>query len=206
MQWIFEHFGFFVFVIVAIAMGRALRKAMQMTREHEATTSESEEQKNLRRIRDEIRRKIAERRGGVAPAEPPPMVPVSPAPVARSLGPSPLPPLDPFGGPAKRMFAEVERRMQPRAPVAAPSPEPDHGAILARQEQLAEELRVLEEAQARAQRRAAEVVATRKAGRESETGRLVTARGTLLADLSEPQSLRRAFVLREVLGTPVGLR
>ena len=41
---------------------------------------------------------------------------------------------------------------------------------------------------------------------ESERGLLTGSRGDLLADLRDPASLRRAFVLREVLGTPVGLR
>jgi hypothetical protein len=32
------------------------------------------------------------------------------------------------------------------------------------------------------------------------------ARGRVVGDLQDPASLRRAIVLREVLGTPVGLR
>ena len=77
---------------------------------------------------------------------------------------------------------------------------------MARQEELAEQMRMLEEARALARRRAAEIAAARKAESESEAGVLATARGTLLADLREPQSLRRALVLREVLGPPAALR
>ena len=204
MRWIFEHFGFIVFIIVAVAMGRAMRKAMQLSKEHEATTDETEEQRNLRRIREGIRRKIAERRGGAAPVEPPPFVAANPEPLPRTLVPPALPPLDPFGGPAKRLLAEWERRVPPRA--APPTTTMAEGAVLVRQEQLAEQMRVLEEARVLARRRAAEIAATRKAESESEAGVLTTARGTLLADLREPQSLRRAFVLREVLGAPVALR
>ena len=41
---------------------------------------------------------------------------------------------------------------------------------------------------------------------QSEAGLRTAARARLLADLADPQSVRRAFVLREVLGPPVGLR
>jgi hypothetical protein len=67
-------------------------------------------------------------------------------------------------------------------------------------------MRALDEARAAAQRRAAQLaVATKE---EAGTGGAVRslARGNLLADLREPESLRRAFVLREVLGPPVALR
>jgi hypothetical protein len=79
-------------------------------------------------------------------------------------------------------------------------------AALARQEELAEQMRMLEESRMLARRRAAEVAAMQQAEKESESGALKTARGALLADLRDPKSVRRAFVLREVLGSPVSLR
>lgn len=203
MRWIFENFGFFVFVFIAISVVRAMMKAAKQKEEHQATTDETDEQRNLRRIREGIQRKIAERRGGVAPVEPPPMPAASPA--ARTFVPPAVPPLDSFGGPEKRMLAELERRVQPR-PVPPPLPPVTDGAVVARQEQLAEQMRVLEESRMLARRRAAELAAMKKAEGESEAGVLTTARGSLLADLRDPQSLRRAFVLREVLGAPVALR
>ena len=96
-------------------------------------------------------------------------------------------------------------RAQPRE-LPPTTPAWSEGALLVRQEQLAEQMRVLEESRLLARRRAAEVAATKQAESDSEAGVLSTARGTLLADLREPQSLRRAFVLREVLGAPVALR
>ena len=205
MRWIFENFGFFVFVFIAISMIRAIRKAMQLTKENGAAPDETEDQKNLRRIQEGIRRKIAERRAGAAPGRPPPFVAPSPERETRPLVPPPLPPLDPFSGPATRRGAETERRVLPRA-LPPITPALSDGALLVRQEQLAEQMRVLEESRLLARRRAAEIAATQKAESDSEAGVLTTARGRLLADLHEPQSLRRALVLREVLGAPVALR
>ena len=41
---------------------------------------------------------------------------------------------------------------------------------------------------------------------ESEPALRAVAQHELMGDLSDPRSLRRAFVLREVLGPPIGLR
>lgn len=207
MRWIFENVGFLVFVFIAISMARAIRKAMQQQEAHEATTDETEEQRNLRRIREGIRRKIAERRGGATPAEPPPFMADTPPPARRSMLPLPLPtpPLEPFGGPAKRESTEFERRVPPKV-FSAPLPVATDVAAVVRQEELAEQMRVLEESRLLAKRRAAEIAAMKQADADSETGTLATSRAVLLADLREPQSLRRAFVLREVLGAPVALR
>lgn len=210
MRWIFENFGFFVFVFIAISMARAIRKAMQQKETHDATTDETEEQANLRRIREGIRRKIAERRSGGAPGEVPPVMTETAAPVppplVRTLVPAPTPQLEPFGGPAKREMAEFERRVQPKVFTPPPAPVVSEAAALARQEELAEQMRMLEESRMLARRRAAEIAAMQQAEKESESGALKTARGALLADLLDPKSVRRAFVLREVLGAPVALR
>ncbi len=205
MRWILENVGFLVFVFIAISMARAIRKAMQQKEAHEATTDETEEQRNLRRIREGIRRKIAERRGGAAPVEPPPFMTETPAPAPRAILPMPTPQLDPFGGPDRRGAREFERRVQPKPAVPQP-PVVSEAAVLVRQEQLAEQMRVLEESRMLARRRAAEFAAAKKTENESEAGALATSRAVLLADLREPQSLRRALVLREVLGAPVALR
>ena len=56
------------------------------------------------------------------------------------------------------------------------------------------------------QHRASQVAAESKREAESQRGLLSASRVRVLQDLRDPQSLRRAFVLREVLGPPVGLR
>ncbi len=202
MTWIFDHFGLVVFVFVAFSFLRAMMRASRLSSEHKAQGDETEEQKRVREIQERIRRKVAERRGGGAGNSPPPPV------LAEARGllrPSPVPPLDPFGGPMRRLLVELERKAE-APPVASAAPTPGEAAILERQRRLGEQLRALEEARVLAQRRAAEVTAAATIEAESAMGVRTAAREALLADLSDPAGLRRAFLLREVLGAPVGLR
>ena len=195
MNWVFSHLPLLIFGFVLFSVVRAVMRAAQLSAEHKAGTNETEEQKRMREIQERIRKKIAERRGGAAPAAETQRTP-DPPPILR---PASVGPTDPFGGPARRIYREVERR------VAAPvPPAPTDEAILERQQQLSDQMWALEEARAMAARRAAQAV----------EGNVATARATAaavhragwLADLRDPQSLRRAFVLREVLGAPVALR
>jgi hypothetical protein len=142
-----------------------------------------------RRIREEIQRKISERqRGG------------SPAPESRD---EPEPPFAPDEPPLVREVA-VERAPVP--PVAAGHMtrlEAQRSAeILEQQAALAQRLRQAKEMKAASVRRAAHEAKT--ANKDVQARKV--ARGELLEDLHSPQALRRAFVLREVLGPPVGLR
>jgi len=171
----------FVFVIISVVRNAAkvVRKAGEQTRTPAPPTPadyDPEVAQRTRRIQEEIRRKIAERRGTI-------------------LAPEPI---------------LVETRMEP--PVISSEERfereyvPTDLAMLERQQQLAEQMRALEHVRATKQRRATEVTAALKTESESERGLLVGSRGSLLADLGDPASLRRALVLREVLGAPVGLR
>lgn len=205
MDWILKNIvqiATVVFVIVSIV--RAMRQAKETQERHKDETIESEEQRRTREIQERIRRKIAERRGGgEAPADP-----FHPAEETRTLRPSPestSPPPDPFGELGRRVLAELERKMQPSAEPPRLAPQLNR-AELERQARLAEELRAAEEARAQAARRAAHHAAERAAAEQSEAALRHTARARLLGELHDPQSVRRAFVLREVLGTPVGLR
>jgi hypothetical protein len=157
-----------------------------------------DEAERTRRVQDEIRRKIAERRaGGGQPVEPPPLV--APRPIA----PPPLPDLMRKRAEERAAAAEQARR---RAAAALAAQE-------ARDEQAAEEqramqaqLRQLEARRAEAKRQAAEVAgaATMAAYRGAPAGK--GSAGELLADLRAPGGARRAWILREVLGTPAGLK
>ncbi len=148
-----------------------------------------------RRIREEIQRKIAQRqRGDASDAE------STPEPASWDAEPA--------------AFEEAPPVIRPtsveRAPAAAPAI-PGYATrldaqrsaeILEQQAALAERLRQAQDMKAAAQRRAAF---------EAQSISPVTqarqvARGALLDDLHSPAALRRAFVLREVLGPPVGLR
>lgn len=195
MNWLLQNIPLLAFVFIVFSVMRAIKRAREQSAEHEAGESESDEQRRVREIQQRIRRIAAERRGQAAPApvesDEPPVI----------VSPPLTEPLDPF----RRVLAELERRVQP-APVATPLALEVNAAEVARQERLAEEMRVLEEAQALARRRAAQLAAAAQENAASEAGRLTSGRQRLLQDLSDPESLRRAFVLREVLGPPVALR
>ena len=150
-----------------------------------------EHEERVRRIQEEIRRKIAERRG---------------QPVPPPLAPQPA-------------FEQEERPMVFREEPAAPPPVPlvrevvvayDDGAALERQRRLEEQLAELEK-QKREARRAAQALAeagatsVRSAGTAEAGGAGIGSR-SVGRELRDPKAVRRAMVLREVLGTPVGLR
>ncbi len=213
LDWLLERVGVVIFVLVfVVQIVRGLMRSRQEAPPEGAKPDALEEQRRVHEIQQKIRRQIAERRGGVAPVAPPPLVrrEVAPAP-APSPETTQMP--DPFGGPLRRVLQEIERRAQPEPPPPPPRPLPAaamvverHGAELERQQRFAEELRVLEESRNLAERRITQAAAVTAADAQSETGMRNAARGRLLDDLRDPQSLRRAIVLREVLGTPVGLR
>jgi hypothetical protein len=208
MNWVFEHFGTLVFIFVAISFVRAIMRAARLSAEHKATTDETEEQKRVREIQERIRRKVAERRGGAALDAPQP----SALPVPRSMAQplprtSTVPPLDPFGGPMRRLLVELDRKVETQSPPPPPAvEEPTAAALMVRQEQLAKELRSLEETRVLVERRAAGIATIQKDFAESEAGGKKVVRDELLADLRGASNLRRAFLLREVLGAPIALR
>jgi len=169
------------FIFVAVSMVRnALRVAKRLNQPPSSSrppeAEDPEVAERTRRIQEMIRRKIAERRGEPAATE------VAP------VGPEMEPPV---------MLEEVP---------AEPAYNPTTAAVLERQQQLAGQMRALEAARMSEQRRATQVTADLKTEAESERGMFTASHGELLADLRDPVSLRRAFVLREVLGPPVGLR
>lgn len=193
MEWILEKLPVLVFVVVAIAqIFRAVMKSRDAQAEHREEFDETEEQRRVREIQERIRRMAAERGGA-----PPPLRPQeegSPPP-----DPRPPQPAESFGETLRRGLAGEERRPPP---VFVES----KSAELERQSGLAEQMRQLAEARELAQRRAARTAASTEATAQSEVGMLRRSRTRLDEDLRDPENLRRAFVLREILGPPVGLR
>jgi len=172
--------GFFTLLVVVWVVIAILRNVQRLSRRVDPSTPtprapdgyDPEVAERTRRIQEEIRRKIAERRGTT---------------VATQAEPMTEPPA---------VFEE---------PPVEPAFTATTAAVLERQQKLADQMRALELARATEQRRAAAVSAVNRV----ETNRAAAAvaiRDGLLADLRDPQSLRQAFLLREVLGTPVGLR
>lgn len=196
MQWVFEHIQ--IIIAVAAAIAYALNRGKGEAEEQPLPPGEAEDAERARQIREEIRRKIAERREGGAPA-PVPERTQSAGEAPPLLRRSEVPPIDTFGGP--RTSAQTEQRPATPPPVPATSP---HAmtAVLERQNQLAEQMRQLERNREMQKRRAAEVAAAA----EPAPAAAFAAGGPLVRDLRGAKNLRRAMVLREVLGAPVALR
>jgi hypothetical protein len=213
MRWILENFQLIIFLAIAFSFVKKVRafwkRAASETEERARSrrpiaSYDPDEVRRVQEIQDEIRRKIAERRGGAHPVAgsstaetrdvPPPILPRQPSPI------------DPFGGPTRRILGELERRLQPAPVQVTVSRRAEVAAEVTRQEEIAEQMRVLEETRFAAERRAREARANLRSDSQSERKLLAASRDSLLVELKDPASLRRAFVLREVLGPPVGLR
>ena len=186
MDWILDNIRLVVIVGGAIAywlnQRRKAKEAELASRTQMPAPPQAQggdETERIRRIQEEIRRKILERTDGLA--HPPlPMVQVpQPPPLAR-----------PQPKQAAYMSLEESRAESDKV-------------ILEQQEQLATKLRELEEKRREHMSRA-ETFAEKTA--ETMGAAKTAVRGSILADLRNPVSVRRAIVLREVLGTPVGLR
>jgi hypothetical protein len=222
MQWVFEHIQIIIVVAAIIASWVTnLRKNQQQRGggsapdnpfDGDVESAPTEDAEDLtRRIQEEIRRKIAERRGEASSPAPAPFQPEPSSPLRDE--PPPLRPVPALAETATPKPGEIERDARQRqlreelrrqaAERAAPPPLPfeneteEADAALARQRELAERLAALE--LAREQIRATAVAAT---------GESVAAMGSasLRHELRDPRALRRAFVLREILGPPVALR
>jgi hypothetical protein len=204
MDWILSHM--WVVVVIAGLIAKVLQAARgkqptetkdpEVPRRQEFVDAELAER--TRKIREEIQRKIAERRGQtIAPAA---AEPDRPRLRREDRSPEATPP------PAVLELPPIFRRML--APQAAPVPPPlpaqsnAAAAELARQAALAEQLRQVEAQPTGDERRAAFASAIA----DKEQAALVAGRAALLDDLHSPDALRRAFILREVLGPPVALR
>ncbi len=211
MNWILEHLQIIIGVAAALAYWLNQRRGNAEQEEEEPkprTVAEAEEAERTRRIQEEIRRKIAERRAG-GPVELPPLVrPESEAPPQLER---PFAPVDPFGGPGGRVQRKLEEMAAQRERARV---EAEQSEAMERQRRLAEEMRALENERREAQQRAEQLAAQRRAREAAErAGREpsapldpAVASASLHASLRTPAALRRAIVLREVLGPPVSLR
>ncbi len=145
-------------------------------------------EERTRRIQEEIRRKILERMsGGQEPAPPLSRPATQPVPRPVQARPPPLP--------------QVKEEKRDTTPAF----DWDEAA---RQQKLAEQMRELEEQRKVAERRSKAFATARPApkGVPLAGASRLHRRVTVAGDLRDPAALRRAVVLREVLGPPVGSR
>jgi hypothetical protein len=188
MDWVFDHLQFIIAVAGAIAWWLNQRRQSPTEGEEaapppEATFDDPELAERTRKIREEIQRKIAERARGY-PTEQPSLPHDEPA----------EPPL------VREVVVTQALPMQRRSRTALEAQR--QAEILEEQATLAERLREAEQMKLAAQKRARYEAATAD---HSNVARSLS-RSTVLDDLHDPAALRRAFILREVLGPPVALR
>lgn len=188
MDWIFNHLQIVIAIAGTIAWWLNQRKQAQAGDEAAAPPAERgfadpELAERTRKIREEIQRKIAERARGYANEQPtrPPDQPAAP-PVVREVVVAPNTPVRR----ASTVHYEAQRQTE----------------ILEQQTALVEKLREAEQLKAATLKRAQYAAATVD---HSSDARALS-RSTVLDDLREPDALRRAFILREVLGPPLALR
>ena len=202
MDWIFEH----IWLLIAIAsvIARVLMKRNQAdaaegakppAKEYEFEDPELAER--TRKIREEIQRKIAERRGQQTQSQALPPVQARPSPVERSPN---------TNQPPATLSEVVREVLQPRPEPMAPAARRIMAVNVAeeseRQRTLMEKLKEAELMKASTLRRQAFEASTA----DKEPAALQESRAGVLEDLRNPQALRRAFILREVIGPPVGMR
>jgi hypothetical protein len=220
MNWILEHLQ--IVVALAAAFAYWLKQTKDKAEAEKdrnvppplVTPAADEQTERTRRIQEEIRRKIADRREGAAvPSSPPMMTSERPA-VSSTRAPRPI--AEPMGGTLrKRLEAKMAAAMAriEEAAKAAAEREEERRQPARQQEIEAEAARETE--RLAAQRRAAvETLAEREeriafAPPESlaqERQATATIARSVRDELRDPDSVRRAWILREVLGPPLGLR
>jgi hypothetical protein len=182
MDWLLNHpQALFGVAIVIVAILQKLKQARPQETAGETPARDGQEAERTRRIQEEIRRRIMERRG-LMPAPPPAPDSVEEAPEFPESPP---------------MFEEVRPVMvEPPFQGMDAAAAPGYSRELERQQQMLARLRELETA------RPAHARIVSAAGEAPVSA----AANRLPADLRTPAGLRRAVVLREILGPPVGMR
>lgn len=185
MDWVFDNIQVLLAVagVIAYWINQLRKKSAdeQAPPPPEPTFEDPKLAERTRRIREEIQRKIQQRARGEASA---------PAPVAREEPPH---------------YEEREEYEAPPVLVSTPVSRVEarrQAEILEEQMTLQERLREAEAMRAASRRRTEFEQATADLGKEARAA----ARASLLRDLRDPAELRRAFILKEVLGPPVSLR
>lgn len=191
-DWLLKH-PVLIFLIIA-GVSSLLKKLKSQSGEEKPAPpadprtlqSDFDEIERTRRIQEEIRRKIAERRGQLA-SQPVPQRELAP------LSPSP------------RWTEAVEERSPYKVEPPPLAETVTIDPLLERQRELAEQLAALKAAQHVAVNRASWAVSKpEETEAEAMAARADDIHG--LRELRNARSLRKAIILREVLGPPVALR
>ncbi len=191
MDWILDHL--WVLLAAAGAIAQMLIKAKSSGKEEldappqKETAGDPALADQTRRIREEIQRKIEQRRRGVPAAER----------QAESVAESKLEPGRDLPPLVQQVFSTPRQTRELAGHIEAQR----QAEILERQSALAEQL-----AQAVAMKAAVQKRTTFETNISDIDATNDRSRGALVVELRDPAALRRAFVLREILGPPVALR
>jgi hypothetical protein len=190
---------FVAFAWLAQRLGMAKSKTAATGGESKGAAAADDEAERTRRVQEEVRRRISERRAGAAPVPAPSRFGREPAPPIVAPRPVASGPGDPWG--------EIFRR-EPEEPAGLPTRAAKLEAVLARQSELEKKMIRLESASSAASAEAGGSSGDRPAALSSQTGAAMPLNPSYawLSQLRERQGARRAIVLREVLGPPVGMR
>lgn len=208
MDWILEHLQLVIFIAGAIAYWlNQTRKGWAQSGEEDVREtrqphspipqrSELDNAEHVRRVQEEIRRKIAERRAAAEGRVAPPPMPAPAAEANTPWAPGPV-------------FAPAAPPPMPAQPPLLYSEEQDAEAV-ARQRRLSEQLAEAELARVEAKRRLEEMW-DRPFSKNvhAPAGATLAVAGPALTPrqvLRDRAALRRAWIMREVLEKPVALR
>jgi hypothetical protein len=194
MEWLLERFPLLIAIVVVIVkVLQAVMQSRNAKTQHEQEYDETEEQRRVREIQERIRRSIAERRGQAGTEAPrPAMEQTVEPPVLHQETP-----IDEDGDPFRDRDGGAPVMPEPQVAQRA------RNAELERQQELADKMRELAAARDLAARRAANAALMNS---ESAQTTANVRRQRFDDVLHDRDALRRAIVLREVLGPPVGLR
>ena len=219
MNWILEHLQ--IVVALAAAFAYWLKQTKDKAEAEKdrnlppplATPAADEQTERTRRIQEEIRRKIADRREGAAVPPSPPMT-TSERPAASATR-APRPIAEPMGGTLRKRLeakmAAAMARIEEAAKAAAereeerrqPARQQEIEAATGETERLAAQRRVAVETLAEREERIAFAPPESLAQEPQATATMAR---SVRDELRDPGSVRRAWILREVLGPPLGLR
>ncbi|MEZ5275702.1 MAG: hypothetical protein R3F07_04905 [Opitutaceae bacterium] len=201
MDWLIENFGKLLpIILMVIYFWVNAKKKGSEEDEPGGGEADADQAERARTIQEEIRRRILERQQGAAPR--PRVAP--PVPVEEGLHQAQTAAERSGETWSAQPAGEVYERAKPQG---------DYAQVLERQRQLAERLEqarrlTSRNLEARDRSLAASAMTTSPVRQAPEAvGTSVNPlRKTLLGDLSDRKGLRRAVILREVLGKPVGMR
>jgi hypothetical protein len=198
MEWILDNLQLvFVVIIIIVYALRGFRRRPQADEEdgqiepEDTASGDPGEAERTRRIQEEIRRRILARQRGEDPERAGPVIV-----------------FEDEGEPTREVYQEPpERAPAPQPPPIPRAPQPDFAmsAMLERQRALDDQFRAIQASRAAATAGIPSIGALARpvASGPRGTGRL---RRELRRDLVGVRSLRKAVLLREVLGEPPGMR